>query len=77
MFGKRLGTYGVILLGILAAGGLHLMHKGELACLIGGAISGSGMVWDWIALRCPACRRHLPIRGLPTAYCPHCGQELP
>ena len=76
MFRKRLVTHGIIVLGVLTAFGLCLRIEHAPACFIGGAISVFGFLWGWFTLRCPFCRRHLPIRGFSMTCCPYCGEEL-
>lgn len=76
MFIKRLITHGMIFLGILTAFVLYLLIENILACFLGGILSFLGIAWGWVTLRCPFCRRHLPIKGFMIEHCPHCGEKL-
>lgn len=76
MFIKRLITYGIMGLGSVMTGMLY-WKLGMPGVFIGEAVVVLGFIWGWATLRCPFCRRRLPLRGcLFMEFCPYCGEAL-
>jgi len=71
--------FAIIIIGFVISGISALLWGVEPIppMFIAGAIMAfGGIAFGIITVRCPACKSRLNLRGLPTAYCPHCGAKI-
>lgn len=77
---SRLIAHGIILSGLIFAGLpliIPALYDKYMAFICaGGVIASAGIIFGVICIRCPFCSRGLPLIGIWTDYCPHCGEKL-
>lgn len=70
----------IIMAGLLTAGCSAVLYGAEPIhplFILGAVLSFGGICFGIIAVRCPFCRRRLPLKGIGgKEYCPHCGERL-
>lgn len=78
---KRLIIYALLFLGaIVAAVGVYMYIlyglSGKIVIGTGIAIMCAGGVYEILFLRCPYCRKQLPLYLMSGDYCPRCGENV-
>lgn len=76
---KRLTMFAIIISGIVVSG-VSIFLKNYYLCTItlvsGIIITVAGVIYGICFVRCPNCKKQLPLQGIWIDYCPKCGEKL-